>query len=333
LKDAIPPVIDALGDADGYVVQSAYSYLLDVSRETPTPPPDAKREPWLEWWKLNQSRILIVDPVTQEEFRKRFRDSGTAAPEVFRNMDVVVLESRGDHIESVLDGQKIEHRMTMAGKITDARLSSDALFVANCTGEIEAPDIERLRWFVLVGGHLFSSCWALHETIEKVMPGVLAKHETRDEVLANVEARDCSAGSPYLEGVFADGVQPFYAIEGAHLIDVNDPERAEVLVDSPECAETYGCGNLAAWFEAGHGTVLDSVNHYEAQGLENTIGLKKPEDRQAYAVDHMGLTLDKLRAVKNEGWWDSTAKASKQVTDLSVFHLVTNFVRLRRLRL
>jgi hypothetical protein len=121
-----------------------------------------------------------------------------------------------------------------------------------------------------------------------------------------------------------------YALQGAHLIDVLDPERAEVLIDSPECAEDWGCGNLAAWFSAGHGTVLDSVNHYEDQGLEHAVGLKKPEERQAYAVDHMGLTLDKLRAVRNEPWWDKASKASKEVADLSTFRLVTNFVRLRR---
>ena len=44
----------------------------------------------------------------------------------------------------------------------------------------------------------------------------------------------------------------------------------------------------------------------------------------------MGLTLDKLRAVKSQPWWDKSNKASKEVADLSVFRLVTNFVRLRR---
>src|SRR6185436_12795655 len=127
-----------------------------------------------------------------------------------------------------------------------AMLSQDALFVSNCTGSIEAADVDRLRWFVYAGGHLFASCWALNKTIEVVTPGVIAKFETRDEVLANVEARDCSLSSPFLEGVFGEGVQPLYALQGAHLIDVIDPERAEVLIDSPECAEDWGSGNLAA---------------------------------------------------------------------------------------
>ncbi|MDZ4772621.1 MAG: HEAT repeat domain-containing protein [Planctomycetota bacterium] len=327
LTSTIPPTIEALADTDPFVVRCAHAQLMAVARERFEP----KRDLWLAWWEKNKTTVILVDPKKQEEMRKRFSSSETSVPEIFRDMDVVVLESRGDHIEKVLESQKIEHRKTMAGKITANGLTSDGLFIANCTGEIEEPDVERLRWFVLAGGHLFGSCWALHETIERALPGPIAKYETASEVLATVEARVCAVDSPYLEGVFLRGVQPMYALEGAHVIDVREPERAEVLIDSPECADAFGCGNLAAWFEAGHGTVLDSANHFEAQGLQSASNAQKPIERQAYAVDHMGLPLDKLRAVKNAEWWSNSEKASREITDLSVFRLVTNFVRLRRL--
>jgi hypothetical protein len=51
----------------------------------------------------------------------------------------------------------------------------------------------------------------------------------------------------------------------------------------------------------------------------------------AYAVDHMGLKYAELRARHGERFWDNSLKASEQVLDLSVFRLVTNFVRLWRL--
>ena len=111
-----------------------------------------------------------------------------------------------------------------------------------------------------------------------------------------------------------------------------EPERVEVLIDSPECAEKWGGGGeLAAWFRQGHGTILDSVNHFDVQGLELAMGLKEPEQRMAYAVDHMGLDYERLRATKDADWWDSSVKAAREVRDLSVFELVTNFVRLRRI--
>jgi hypothetical protein len=251
--------------------------------------------------------------------------------EIFRDQDVVALESRGDNIQQLLARQKLEYRITTAGKVTESGLCADSIFVANCTGEIEAPDVERLRWFVLAGGNLFGSCWALHETIERALPGPMRKYETTSEVLATVDASPCSRSSQHLAGVFAPGVQPIYALVGAHLIEVLEPERVEVIVDSPQCAEDFGCGNLAAWFRDGHGHVLDSVNHFEAQGLNSATDLKKPIDRQAYAVDHMGLTFEKLRSVRGADWWGNSEKASREITDLSVFRIVTNFVRLRRL--
>ena len=138
-------------------------------------------------------------------------------------------------------------------------------------------------------------------------------------------------GSPYLRGVFDDHVQPFYALEGAHLIHVVDPERAEVLLDSPAAAARHGSGDLAAWFRMGHGICFNSANHFDEQGFSSAQGLDKPIDRQAFAVNHMGYSLVQLRATQDERWWSSTSKAAKEVSDLSVFRILTNFVRKKRM--
>jgi hypothetical protein len=103
-----------------------------------------------------------------------------------------------------------------------------------------------------------------------------------------------------------------------------------VLIDSPDAAERWGCGNLAAWFHSGHGVLFDSANHFDLQGLEKVIGLKTDKDRQAYAIDHMGMTLATWRTTRSEAYWKSPPKASKSVPDLSAFRLLTNFVRSKR---
>ena len=51
----------------------------------------------------------------------------------------------------------------------------------------------------------------------------------------------------------------------------------------------------------------------------------------AYAMEHMGTTFERIRATQKERFWDSNPRASKQIRDLSVFKLITNFVRLRRI--
>ena len=132
-------------------------------------------------------------------------------------------------------------------------------------------------------------------------------------------------------GVFDDGVVPMYSLEGAYLIDVLAPERVQVLVDSPECASRWGGGQLAAWFSVGHGTIFDSANHFEEQGFTRATHLREPEERQAFAIDHLGMTYAELRAVMEERWWDNATEVGKRVRDLSVFRLVSNFVREKRL--
>jgi hypothetical protein len=256
-------------------------------------------------------------------------DSEASASEllrIYKDLALFVLDSRGDHIQTELGRLKIAHTLTQAGKLSEVALQPDGLFVANCTGEIEEKDVERLSWFVRTGGHLFGSCWALTETIVRIAPGVIRKAETGSEVVDHVPAEPAQVGSGFLEGVFGRDVQPIYELEGAHLVEVEDPERAEVLVDSPICAERWGCGNLAAWFAVGHGLVLDSVNHFDVQGLENAEGLKSREDRQAYAIDHMGLSWVDWRNSREEKYWDNSLRASEKIPDLSVFRLVTNFV-------
>ena len=325
------PLADALADPDKSVVATAQAYLVSLTLQALPPKP----EPWKDWISKNQSKLSLNDPKSRDATAQRERERGTFVDtqarereltRIYKDLALFVLDSRGDHIQTSLGRLKIQHTLVQAGKVSELALQPDGLFVANCTGEIEKEDVERLAWFVRAGGHLFGSCWAITETVNRIAPGVIKKAETASEVLDNVPAEPAGAESGFLEGVFGREVQPIYALEGAHLIEVEDPERAQVLIDSPLCAEHWGCGNLAAWYAVGHGLVLDSVNHFEAQGLELAEGLKTREDRQAYAVDHMGLSWADLRASREEKYWDNSLRASEKIADLSVFRLVTNFV-------
>ncbi len=325
-KEAVPHVIAALADEEVIVRRSALEYLVSLANRRMEP----EVEPWEAWWAESGPRLQLFDPDEEAARREKYGYERTPA-EIYAGLDVVVFESRGDHIQNVLEDLKIEHRMTQQGQVAEAELHARAVFVSNCTGEMTDEDVDQLAWFLRVGGYLFGSCWAVQETIERAYPGVVRRLPTRGEVLDNVFATPCVDDSPYLEGVFGPDVTPMYALEGAYLIDVVDPERCEVLVDSPECADRHGGGNLAAWFTAGHGVVLDSVNHFEEQGLTRATWLKKPAERQAFAVDHMGLSYEELRELLDDRAWKQSGEIAKKVKDLSVFRLITNFVRQKRI--
>ena len=325
-KEAVPHVIAALDDGDALVRRTALEYLVSIANRRMEPEVGL----WEAWWAETEKRITLFDPDEAAARREKYGYNRTPA-EIYEGLDVVVFESRGDHIQNVLGDLGVDHRLTSQGRVGEAEVHARSVFVSNCTGEMTPDDVDRLAWFVRVGGYLFGSCWAVQETIARAVPGVVERLPTRGEVLDNVFATPCSSASPYLEGVFDADVRPMYALEGAYLIRVVDPERCEVLVDSPECYDRWGGGNLVAWFPAGHGVVLDSVNHFEEQGLARATWLKKPEERQAFAVDHMGLDFQTLRTVADERWWKKSTEAATKVKDLSVFRLITNFVRQKRI--
>ena len=325
-KDAIPALITRLEDTESAVARTAHAYLESIAKQQIAA---TDLEAWRTWFREKGDRLRLYDPKELEERRKKYGYVVDPA-QVFQDLDVLVFESRGDHIQNLLAHLSIEHRMTQSGQVAKDGLDAAGVFVSNCTGEMLPADVERLQWFVRVGGYLFGSCWALHETIARVAPGAVAKLNTNGDVLDDVLARPCATGSAYLEGVFEEGVVPVYHLEGAHLIDVREPEHVEVLVDSPECAERWGGGELACWFRMGHGVLLDSTNHFDLQGLELATDLKKPEERMAYAMDHMGIDYATIRETQKEKWWKSNNKAAREVKDLTTLELVTNFVRLRR---
>ena len=91
------------------------------------------------------------------------------------------------------------------------------------------------------------------------------------------------------------------------------------------CTRNAGC-----WFTAGHGVILDSVNHFNHQGFHFATQLKTAEDRMAYAMDHMGITYSDLRDFVAKKTFDAPQRCEKEVTDESAFRFISNFVRFKR---
>lgn len=329
-REALGVFLSALEDAEPLIQRIAWVHLKELSNQEHEIDDVSA---WREWLENAGERVRMEIP---PEVLKRRKELGyTRDPRaLYEGLDVVVFDSRagGDRMQDVLGFLEIEHRFAHAGQVAEAGVHPDAIYVANCPGEISPDDAERLAWFVHAGGYLFGSCWSLQETIARSIPGYVQRFETNGEVMDDVFCVGAKGDSPYLRGVFEPGVSPSYALIGAYLIDVIDPELVEVLVDSPACAAHWGNGTMAAWFRVGHGVVLDSVNHFDVQGFERAQGLKKVEDRWAYAMDHLGLTFAELRATRKEKYWKKSNQVAKNVKDLSVLRLITNFVLDQRKR-
>ena len=327
--ECVAPLLDALEDEDPQVLATVEQALkMFSSREGE----DVDSTTWRDWWAENGKRARFR---TREEAKARQERYGYSATDesIYVGMDVIVVPGLGDHIEKVLEQLGIEFRTVLPGNLEEAGLHPGAILLIGCTGEISADDVEIVQWYVRTGGALFTSCWSLSLTVVPTNPAVIRRFPSPGEVVDNVFARPTASAleSPYLRGVFDGGVQPYYSLIGAHLIQVVDPERAEVILDSPYAAARHGSGDLAAYFRMGHGVILDTANHFEEQGFTSAPGLKGAEECQAFAVNHMGLTLEELRENQGEKWWKSPSKAATQIADLSVFRILTNFVREKRI--
>ncbi len=330
---AIPVLLPLLSDPEVSVARTAWEFLKRLAdRDLPL-----SRKEWEGWWAEKGKGFVLVD--REAEIRDA-RKYGYAVRDrdVYENLDVVVLKSRGDSIQSLLGILEIRHRLTQSASVKRDGLQPFGVFVSNCTGEIQPDDHQRAQWFVHAGGALFASCWAIDTTIGEEFPGTMRRWKGYPgQVLDKVRAEELPSESEYLSGVFPGLVRPIYELYGAYLIEVMDPERLEVLIDSPETASRFaGCGNLAAWFTAGHGVVMGSSNHFDRQTMTTLkdawgVSVRNEKERRAFAVDHFGYSWERIRELDAKGVFAKQSETEKEVTDQSAFRFLTNFVRRKRI--
>lgn len=332
-KEGIPILIGALSDAEVSVARTSWEFLKRlVDKDLPP-----KAQAWADFWAASGEKFEILDREAEIRDAKRY---GYALNDrdVYENLDVCVLKSRGDTIQNLLTHLQIKHRLTQSASVKKDGVQPFGVFVSNCTGEMLPDDHERVSWFVHAGGALFASCWAIDTTIGKEFPQTMIRFRGfAGEVLSQAQAEELPTESDYLKGVFPPLVRPIYELWGAYLIEVLDPERLEVLVDSPETGAKFnGCGNLSAWFTAGHGVVMGSSNHFDRQTMTKLQGgwgvsVKTEVERRAFAVDHFGFSWDRIRELDQKGVFARQSDAEKEVVDLSAFRFLTNFVRRKRI--
>jgi HEAT repeat protein len=326
-KEAINHLIDMTRDKEPAVARTAVEFLRHISGEAL----DENVKSWRTWWEKWGPNFSFRDRDAEARDAKKY-GYAVQPGKVYEDLDIVVLVTRrgGDNIQDLLTMYGIEHRLIRSGAVQKCGLHPYALFVANCPGEIVDNDVEAIQFYVHAGGYLFASCWALTHTVQRCFPQIVQKYENRRQVVDTVEAEMVPGDSPLTEGVFTAGCQPLYELMGSHLIEVIDPERFEVLIDSPDTATRWGEGNLAGWFTIGHGLVLDSANHFDLQGMSQAR-LADEKDRMAFAVDRLGYDYGELRKLREKGVFLKQPIAVKSTRDLTIFRFITTFVRQKRL--
>jgi hypothetical protein len=210
--------------------------------------------------------------------------------------DVLVVRGIYDRVEMVLDALETPHTLVEARALVNVKLRPEQLVVVNCPGQLPRPAVELLREFVVGGGSLFTTDWALRHVLEPAFPGVVAFNErpTRDDVV-RIEVREHD--NPFLEGVMDGADDPVWWLEvSSYPIQVLERERVDTLIASPELEAKYGEAPVAILFRHGEGEVFHMISHYYLQRTE-LRSRRHQQPAAAYAFEK-SVALDAARSAE-----------------------------------
>lgn len=214
-----------------------------------------------------------------------------------RREDVVVVRGFYDWAEDVLAALGVPHVVVAPERVKALDLEPTQLVLVNCPGAVGREGAERLRRFVLAGGHLVTTDWALVNIIEPAFPGHLKfTGRTGPEEVVAVKASAGATGSALLRNLELDAVEchrgspdpRWWIEEKSFLFEVASGE-ASVLLEAEGRA-------VAASFPYGDGRVVHLLSHFYLQRPETqakraailVAGVQAaPEVGDAYAAQRL----------------------------------------------
>jgi len=328
-KEAIPHYLEFFGDRHPVIRKVARTNLIYMTRKKFN-----KRAPYDEWWKKIGPKFHLAHPEDvlkrMEKDRKTYgygTDPRKYMQTILSGTEILVVRGRWDFVEKILVELEVKHTAVFAQKVKQLGLSPKEIVLVNCEGTTDSVTAEYLRWFVATGGYMATTDWTLVNALTRTFPTVIAKYAKQNTGNDNVIVEPGLPGSPLLEGAFPFGVRPKWWLEvQAFPIVINDPVRAEVLVDSFEMLSRYGSSPMLVEFPAGLGKVIHSTSHFflAKEGFSN---FGSAAQRRLFAADHLGLSMKEIRELDARGFFDQMKDTAPISRSYSMFVMLVNFIR------
>ncbi|MHC4407807.1 MAG: HEAT repeat domain-containing protein [Planctomycetota bacterium] len=328
-KEAIPVYLQYFRDRSSVVRKVVRNNLGYMTRKRFT-----KRAPYEKWWKEIGPKYNLVHP---DDVRKRVeaeRDKYGYAVQprryiqsILGGTEILVIRGRWDFVEKVLVDLEVKHTAVFAQKVKDLGVTPKQVVLVNCEGTTDSETADYLRWFVATGGYMAVTDWALVNALVRTFPSVIAKYAKRNTGNDVVVVEPGTPDSKLLDGAFPAGVRPKWWLEiQAFPITIDDPVRANVLVDSFEMLSRYGSSPMLVEFSAGLGRVIHSTSHFflAKEGFSN---FGSAEERKLFAADHLGLPMREIRELEKSGFFDQMKETTPISRSYSMFVMLVNFIR------
>jgi hypothetical protein len=259
LREAVPVLLERLSDADPCVRATALQGLEETTGQRL----GETRERWLAGWKGPGASAPLPGRKALEEEERRY---GTTAAgyAVLRETDIWVVQGAYDRVEKILEDLRIPHQVARGQEVKKLPLHPRGIVLVNCEGSLDDEGAERLAWFVRAGGGLVTTDWALQNGLWKIFPGVLERYGRASTGNDVVEIGPAPGGDALLQGIFRETSRLRWWLEiSAFPIEIVDPFRARVLIESLEMERKYGRGAAAVVFDEGHGRARPATNLLE----------------------------------------------------------------------
>jgi HEAT repeat protein len=286
-----------------------------------------QRKLYEAWWEKWGAKLELRHPEKKlAELDKYGYSTKKYLQDILRGTDIVAVKGRWDKVEKVLEDLDVKHLAVRAQEIKMYGLSPKQVVLVNCEGSVDSEVTKFLQWFVVTGGYMATTDWSLVNATTRTFPGVLSgytKQSTGNDV---VVVEPAAPGHPILKGVFRPEVELMWWLEiQAFPIQVSDPIRTTVLVDSLQMLVRYGSSAMMVEFPAGLGKVLHSTSHFYLQ-KEGFAHENDPLRRKIFAADNLGLSVAEIRELDEKGVFRDINDTTPISKSYSMFHLLVNFI-------
>lgn len=325
-KAAVEPLLDAVDDSHPCVKLTAKKNLQYMTQKRfPT------EKDWRDYWNKVKANIDLVHP---EDEAKTAKEGGYDVRrdmlEILRGTDIVAVLGRWDKVELILKDLEIRHAAIRAQEIKSYGLNPKQVVLVNCEGSVDSETTLFLQWFVATGGYMATTDWALVNALNTTFPEVVVKFGKRSTSNDVVVVEPAEPGHPVLRGVFREEAELQWWLEiQAFPIEIADPVRATVLVDSLQMLLRYERDTMMAEFPAGLGKVLHSTSHFYLQ-KEGLAKYTDPKKRRVFVADHLGMSVKEIRELESRKFFENINDTTPISKAYSMFQMLVNFLEEKR---
>lgn len=176
---------------------------------------------------------------------------------------VLVVKGHWDNSGKVLKKFNIPFEKIGSEDVSRRDLSGVKIIIIDCQGKMDLAGKQKLRDFVMRGGCLLSTDWALDNCIAGAFPNTISWNKGMNKQGTYDDAMVVNPDPVLFNRAVTHA--PWKLDIESHLIHINNPQIVKVLAVSetlkrqdPDCI-----GALAVFFKFGRGSVLHMVGHFE----------------------------------------------------------------------